>query len=60
MPEPKYIDTNEFADLLRRSPETVRYWRHVGIGPKPFKLGRKVLYVRAEVEQWIDDARAAA
>ena len=46
--------------LLRPSPETVRYWRHVSKGPKPFKVGRRVLYVRTEVEASIDDARRVA
>lgn len=56
---PEYITTHEFAQLVRTSPETVRYWRHIGKGPKPFKLGRKVLYVRSQVEAWIDEARKA-
>lgn len=54
---PDYITTQEFADLLRTSPETVRYWRHIGKGPKPFKVGRKVLYVRNEITEWINAAR---
>ncbi len=38
---------------MRTSPETVRYWRHVGKGPASFKLGRKVLYAAADVVAWI-------
>lgn len=41
-----YMTTAEVATLLRTSPETVRYWRHIGKGPGSFKAGRKVLYER--------------
>ena len=48
-----YITTREFAELARRSPETVRYWRWKGIGPRSAKRGRVVLYLRSEVEAWL-------
>lgn len=54
---PEYLTTHEVAELLRRSPETVRYWRHVGEGPRSFKIGRRVLYDRADVEQFIAEAK---
>jgi excisionase family DNA binding protein len=54
-----YLTTAEVADLVRTSAETVRYWRFVGKGPASFKLGRKVLYDRAEVEAWIASERTA-
>lgn len=56
---PDYMTTDEVAQLLRTSPETVRYWRHIGKGPQSFKLGRRVLYVRAEVIAWIEAEREA-
>lgn len=41
--------------------ETLRWWRHRGVGPKSFKLGpKKVVYDAAELEAWIDSQRAAA
>jgi hypothetical protein len=55
-----YITTHELADLARTSPATVRYWRHIGKGPIGFRLGRKVLYERAEAEAWIASERQAA
>lgn len=54
---PEYMTTAEVAELLRASPETLRYWRHVGTGPASFKLGRRVLYDRADVEEFIAEAR---
>jgi excisionase family DNA binding protein len=53
----EYLTTAEVAHLLRTSPESVRYWRHVGKGPRSFRVGRKVLYDRHDVEAFIEDAR---
>ena len=58
MPE-RYMTTPEVAVLLRTSPETVRYWRHIGTGPSSFKVGRRVLYEAADVERWIQGHRDA-
>lgn len=54
-----YMTTAEVAEELRAPVETVRYWRHVGKGPASFKIGRRVLYVRADVDRFIAEARAA-
>ena len=40
--------------------ETLRYWRKNGTGPKSFKLGRRVVYLASDVDEWIRQARAAA
>ena len=56
---PEYLTTAEVAELLRTSPETVRYWRHLSNkGPKSFKISRRVLYAREDVERFIEEARA--
>lgn len=55
----RYLTTAEVADIARTPPETVRYWRHVGSGPKSFKLGRRVLYAVEDVESWLSEARAS-
>lgn len=60
MPMPRFMTTDEVADVCRTSPATVRYWRHIGTGPKHFKLGRRVLYAVEDIEQWIDQARKRA
>ena len=57
MKMPDYMTTEEVAELLRTSPETVRFWRHCGRGPKSFKVGRRVLYARQDVEAFIAAAR---
>lgn len=63
---PEYLTTSEVAAMCRTSPETVRYWRHVGYGPNSFKVGRRVLYAADDVTAWLQrqrdeqDARATA
>lgn len=56
----EYLTTQEVADKLRTSPETVRYWRHESKGPRSFKVGRRVLYAREDVEAFIADARGVS
>ena len=54
---PEYLTTADVATMLRTSAETVRYWRHIHKGPKSFKVGRRVLYAREDVEAFIAEAR---
>lgn len=55
----KYLTTMEVAEALRTPIETVRYWRHIGKGPKSFKVGRRVLYAADDLEAFIAEARGA-
>ena len=52
MPEqgPKYFTTPEAAEHYRTTVQTIRYWRHIGYGPKGVKVGVRVLYPAAEIE----------
>ena len=31
----------------------VDYWRHLGTGPRSFRLGRRVLYRADDLQDWI-------
>lgn len=55
----RLLTTEEVADLFRTVPATVRYWRHVGKGPRSFKVGRRVLYRQSDVQAWADAALTA-
>jgi excisionase family DNA binding protein len=55
--EVDYLTTQEVATYLRTSPETVRYWRYTGVGPKSWKCGRRVLYALDDLEAWIKESR---
>lgn len=59
MTDQDYMTTAELAELLRVPTETARYWRHVGRGPRAFRIpgGRRVLYAREDVEAWLASAR---
>ena len=60
-PTPTVLLTlDEAAAFLRTSVATLRYWRHLGIGPAGFRLGRRVLYRQDDLEQWVTDRHDAA
>lgn len=58
------LRADEVADMLGVPVATVRYWRHMGTGPKSAKLGRRIVYREADVQAWVDqqfdDAAASA
>lgn len=45
----------EVADLVRVPVATLRYWRHLGTGPRSFRVGRTVRYWRTEVLLWLEE-----
>jgi hypothetical protein len=49
----------EAAALLRSPIATLRYWRHLGIGPDGFRLGRRVMYRREDLNRWVAEQRQA-
>ena len=57
---PELLTIAEAADVLRTPVATLRYWRHQGIGPRSFRLGRRVLYRRDDVHAWINAKRENA
>jgi len=56
----EYLTTAEVAEILNMSEAGMRYWRSRNEGPQHFKIGRRVLYSRSDVDQFIAQARAAA
>ncbi|WP_029429861.1 helix-turn-helix domain-containing protein [Blastococcus sp. URHD0036] len=53
------LTLTEAATVLRTPVATLRYWRHLGIGPAGFRLGRRVLYRRQDLDRWIEEQRTA-
>lgn len=41
------------AAYLNQTASTLRYWRHIGVGPVSFKIGRRVAYRRSDVDAWL-------
>ena len=59
-PPAELLTITEAAQLLRAPVATLRYWRHLGTGPRSFRLGRRVLYRRDDLHTWIDAQRRQA
>jgi predicted DNA-binding transcriptional regulator AlpA len=47
------IDLQEASRLAHLPVSTLRFYRHKGQGPHSFKVGRRVMFHRADVEKWI-------
>ena len=48
--------TEEVAAMARKPVATIRWLKAMGLPPKSGKLGRRVVYRRADVEAWIASA----
>lgn len=53
------LDMDEVAAALKTSKETLRYWRARGQGPRSFRMGSRVRYYAADVQDWVDQQAAA-
>ncbi len=42
----------QVAERYGMSPKTLANWRSLGLGPKPLKAGRRVLYPESELARW--------
>ena len=47
------LTIDEAAGILRTPKATLRDWRHLGTGPRSFRLGRRVLYRADDLHEWI-------
>ncbi|MGO3392600.1 helix-turn-helix domain-containing protein [Glutamicibacter arilaitensis] len=45
----------EAAEFLRVPVATLRYWRHMGTGPKSARIGGRVMYKQVDLEAWINE-----
>jgi predicted DNA-binding transcriptional regulator AlpA len=48
------LTIGEVAAMLRVPVATLRYWRHMSIGPNSFRLGRGVRYWHSDVTNWLN------
>lgn len=56
-PASELLKIAKAAQLLCVPVATLRYWRHLGTGPPSFRLGRRVLYRRDDLDSWVDAQR---
>ena len=47
------LDTEQVAALLGLRPNTLAQWRMSGAGPRFVRLGRRVRYQPADVDDWL-------
>jgi hypothetical protein len=57
----KLLRTAEVSEITNTPVPTLRWWRHTGVGPPSFKLGKKtVVYSADGLELWIRQQEAAS
>jgi excisionase family DNA binding protein len=54
MDTPEYLLVDEAADLLRCPVATLYAWRHRNLGPPAKRVGKRLLYRRDDVINWIE------
>jgi predicted DNA-binding transcriptional regulator AlpA len=54
-PGDEMLTLQEACRFLRVPEGTLRYWRHLGSGPRSFKIGRHVRYWRADLILWLTE-----
>jgi DNA-binding transcriptional MerR regulator len=47
------LTIEEVSERLRVPVGTLRFWRHKGIGPAGFRIGRRVVYRVTDCEAWV-------
>jgi excisionase family DNA binding protein len=52
---PRLLTFDETAAYLRTPVATLRYWRHLGTGPRGLRLGRRVMFRREDVDGWLSN-----
>jgi DNA-binding transcriptional MerR regulator len=52
----KLLSTKEVSDLTGVPENTLRYYKHKGLGPKCGKLGSRVIYREQDVVDWVNAA----
>jgi predicted DNA-binding transcriptional regulator AlpA len=51
----RLLTQTEAAEYLRLSPRSLERWRVEGIGPRYSKLGKRIVYLARDLEQWVAD-----
>ena len=51
----KVLRITQVSEMTGVPEATLRWWRHVGSGPKSFKIGRAVAYLESDVEAWLGE-----
>lgn len=52
------LRTPEAASRIDKPEATLRWWRHIGYGPKSYKIGRTVFYDVADLDEWLQQQKS--
>ncbi|HME16660.1 MAG TPA: helix-turn-helix domain-containing protein [Mycobacterium sp.] len=56
----QYMDSVDLEEMTGTPASTWRYWAHIGSGPASFKLGRRRVWKRSTVLQWLENQEMAS
>lgn len=56
----RFFTTEDVAARYHTAASTVRYWRHIGYGPKSTKVGRRHLYPETTIRLFDEELLAKA
>jgi prophage regulatory protein len=59
-PDLEYMSAPDLEKLTGTPASTWRYWAHIGSGPASFKLGRRRVWKRSVVLNWLESQEAAS
>ncbi|HEX8944812.1 MAG TPA: helix-turn-helix domain-containing protein [Gemmatimonadaceae bacterium] len=48
------MTTGETSQYVRHAVQTLAKWRCYGLGPRYVRVGRSILYDRADVDAWLE------
>lgn len=47
------LSIKQVSEMLHLTENTLRWMRHVGTGPKSFKIGRRIAYLESDIAAYI-------
>ncbi|MGO9507583.1 MAG: helix-turn-helix transcriptional regulator, partial [Mycobacterium sp.] len=56
--EAEYFSASDLEQLTGTKASTWRYWAYLGVGPQSMKLGRRRVWKRSVIEQWLCEQEA--
>jgi prophage regulatory protein len=56
----EFLSAPELEKMTGTPASTWRYWAHIGSGPTSFKIGRRRVWKRTVIQQWLDAQEHAA
>lgn len=56
-PDNQLLTVKELAELLQVPVPTIHNWRYRRQGPKGFRVGRHIRFLKSDVESWLTKQR---